>query len=735
MDRELLIEIGVEELPAGWLPSLTRQMSERLGQRLRDFRISADVPVESFSTPRRLTARVGKIAERQEDLEEEIMGPPVSAAFKDGEPTPAALGFAKKQGVEFNQVSRVQTPKGEYLAYTKRQRGKSAVDTLPEVLTALLRDLQFPKQMNWDARLDDGKENFVFGRPIRWLLFIYGGRVVPFTIGRTAAANSPAVLEVESGALTYGHRFLATSGRAGRSIKVRSFDEYRARLSEHFVVLDHAERRDRIFRELEKHARRLGGRVHLKEHTALIDEVADLVEYPGVVAGFFDRGFLDLPHEVLTTTLVHHQHWFPVISDEGKLKEAFLAVVNTQPFDERVIAKNAERVVTARLRDAKFFWESDRKQKLESRLERLHTVVFHKKAGSYRDKSERVSGVAKWIAEQSFGNHAAVASAAKAGALSKADLTSDMVFEFPELQGIMGGIYAREEGQPEQVWKAIYYQYLPVGVEADAPPTREQLGGAAVTWAAVALADKLDTFVSLSKAGEKATGSRDPFGLRRQMQGVVRILMDLPELTGIDKELSLSLLLERIADETPTPDPEWQKGDALTAWTGFATERVRYALEQRGFPSEVARAATSVEGGHVVPLHARRVADALQGMRSSQDFQALAVLFKRVKNIAKELKERTTLDRTALTEPAELALLDEIDRRRPAIERAAGAADYRKAFAEIAALRAAVDRFFTEVFVMADDTRIRNARLRLMAELRDLILQFADISEIVPKTE
>ena len=725
MDRELLIEIGVEELPAGWLPSLNRQLQERLGAKLREFRISADAPVEPFSTPRRLTARVGKIAERQEDLEELITGPPVSAAFKDGAPTPAALGFAKKQGVEFDQITRQQTPKGEYLAFNKRTRGKSAVDTLPDVLTALLRDLQFPKQMNWDARLEDGKENLVFGRPIRWLLFLYGGRVVPFTIGRSAAATSQGVQEIESGALTYGHRFLATSGRAGRSIKVRSFDEYRARLSEHFVVLEHTERKDRIGREIEKHARRLGGRVHLKEHTALVDEVADLVEYPGVVAGFFDRAFLELPHEVLTTTLVHHQHWFPVIADDGKLKEAFLAVVNTQPTDERLIAKNAERVVTARLRDAKFFWDADRKTTLESRLDRLHTVTFHKKLGSYRDKVERVSRLAEWIAKESFGNPAEAAFAAKAGALSKADLTTDMVFEFPELQGTMGGIYARHEGQPEQVWKAIYYQYLPVGVEADAPPTREQLGPAALTWAALSLADKLDTFVSLSKAGEKATGSRDPFGLRRQMQGAVRILMDLPELTGIDRQISLTTLMLQAAGETPAPDQDW---------TAFATERVRYALEQRGFPIEVARAATSLEG-QIIPLLSRRVAAALQSIRTSQDFQALAVLFKRVKNIAKELKEDIVLDREALTEPAERALLDELDRRRPAIEQAAGAADYRKAFTEIAGLRAAVDRFFTEVFVMAEDARVRNARLKLMADLRDLILQFADISEIVPQTE
>jgi glycyl-tRNA synthetase beta chain len=758
MDRELLIEIGVEELPASWLPNLTRQMAEKLEACLRALRIAPLAPVESFSTPRRLTGRVAKIAERQEDLEETITGPPVSAAFKDGSPTPAALGFAKKQGVEFDQITRVHTAKGEYLAYHRRVRGKSAVDALPEVMTGLLRELSFPKQMNWDARLDDEKGNFTFGRPIRWLLFLYGGRVVPYTIPRVDDASGSLVQDVESGAVTYGHRFLATSGRAGRSVKVRSFDEYQARLSEHFVVLEHSERRGRIARDLENHARRLGARVQLKEHAALIDEVADLVEYPGVVAGFFDRSFLELPHEVLTTTLVHHQHWFPVVTDDGKLKEAFLAVVNTQPHDERLIAKNAERVVAARLRDAKFFWESDRKTPLESRLDRLHTVLFHKKLGSYRDKTERISRLAEWIASEALGQPAVAASAARAGRLAKADLTTEMVFEFTELQGTMGGVYARAQGEADAVWKAIYYQYLPVGVEADAPPTREQLGAGAVTWAALSLADKLDTFVALTSAGEKSTGSRDPFGLRRQVQGAVRILMDLPELTGIDRELSLSDLLAQAAT-----------GIAGTAWTGelaqaaqaFALERVRYALEQRRMPIEVARAATA--SADVRPLRARRVGEALQSMRASEDFQALALLFKRVKNIAPTtLRQaqsrsegdrgtpgsergadagsgqdisgtRAPLDRTALIESAEQTLLTELDARRPRVQQAAAVHDYRKAFTEIAALRAPVDRFFTDVFVMADDLRLRTARLTLMAELRDLILDLADISEIAPQ--
>src|SRR3954454_11308856 len=534
MDRELLIEIGVEELPAGWMPALTRQLADRLAARLTELRIAPMAAVESFSTPRRLTARIGKIAERQEDLEETLSGPPVSAALDaQGKPSPAALGFARKQGVAFEQLTRAKTAKGEYLAYHRHLRGRSAVDTLPDLLTGVLRDLAFPKQMHWDATLDDGRGELLFGRPIRWLLFLYGGRVVPFTIGRAANAAGSSVQDVESGALTYGHRFLATSGRPGRSIKVRSFDEYQARLAEHFVVLAHAERRDRIARDLDLHARRLGGRGPLKDHHALVEEVADLVEFPGVVAGFYPAAFLELPQEVLATTLVHHQHYFPVVDEHGALKEAFLAVVNTRPGDERVIAKNAERVVVARLRDARFFWDADRKVTLESRLERLHTLAFHKKLGSYRDKAERIAQLARWIAEDVFGRGDAADHAATAARLAKADLATDMVFEFPELQGAMGGIYARVEGQPESVWKAIYHHYLPIAVEAEAAPSKAQLGEAAVTWAAASLADKLDTVAGLTMAGERATGSRDPFGLRRQMHGIVRILMDLPDLVGI----------------------------------------------------------------------------------------------------------------------------------------------------------------------------------------------------------
>jgi glycyl-tRNA synthetase beta chain len=741
VDRELLLEIGVEELPAAWLPGLTKQLSEKLHARLKEMRLAPDVAVESFSTPRRLTARIGRMPERQEDLDESITGPPVSAAFNAaGEPTSAALGFAKKQGVPFESLERVKTDKGEYLAARKHHRGKSTVDALPELLGSILRDLTFPKQMHWDAMLEDGKGELVFGRPIRWMLYLYGGRVVPFTIVRMPNAAGIQVQEVTTGAVTYGHRFLATSGRAGRSIKVRTFDEYRARLPEHFVILDHGERRDRIARELEAKARKLGGRVSLREHAALVDEVADLVEFPGVVAGFFERGFLELPQEVLTTALVHHQHFFPVLTDSGELKEAFLAVVNTQPSDERLIAKNAERVVTARLRDAKFFWDADRKTRLEDRLDRLHTIVFHKKLGSYRDKAERIQKLALWTASDALGAPDHAEAAGTAALLAKADLVTDMVFEFPELQGQMGGIYAREEGLPEQVCKAIYYQYLPVGVEPDAPPSRAQLGTAATTWAAVSLADKLDTVVGLFWVGEKVTGSRDPFGLRRAAQGIVKLLADRDEL-DLTAHVSLGTLVDRAlagyGQQRPEDTQVWSSNLQY-----FFAERVRHLLERRGATFYELNAIVPLETSldELDPLEARFRLDALRQARTSERFQKLAELFKRVKNISKgisvEMSWAEIVDYgNSAGEPAEKPLIAHAASSASVVADARKERRYLDAFTRLADLQPDVSKFFDDVMVMADDPVVRRARLQLMANLRDLVLQLADISELVPQSE
>jgi glycyl-tRNA synthetase beta chain len=735
MDRELLLEIGCEELPASWLPGLTHQIGEIVGAQLREHRLPAESPVETYSTPRRLTVRIVRVPERQNDLEELVNGPPLSAGFKpDGTPTPAATGFAAKQGVDVAALERIQTPKGEYLAFRKRQRGKAAVDVLPAVLGGALRGLSFPKAMHWDALLDDGRGELLFGRPIRWILFIYGGRVVPFSISRTAAAQTGQVQDVPSGAVTYGHRFLTTSGRAGRAIKVRSFDEYRARLLENFVILERGERHNKIARELDAKAQRLQGRVSRTVHqgSALLEEVPDLVEYPSVVAGTFALEFLDLPEEVLTTTLVHHQHYFPVEGDDGKLKNAFLAVINTEPDNERTIARNAERVVTARLRDARFFWEADRQARLESRIDRLGTLLFHKKLGSYKDKAERIEQLAGWIAGHAFGADAATAAAAATAArLAKADLTTDMVREFTELQGTMGGIYARAEGQPDEIWKAIYYHYLPVGVEADAPPSRLQLGKAAVTWAAVSLADKLDTIVGLFAAGEKPTGSRDPYGLRRAAQGVVKILTDSSDLMRAEIAPDLEALADRalagFGAALNLSDTQWQ----LRLFE-FLAERQSHLFERRGFDVREARA---VGRFWKRPHNALARIQAVSKERNSKDFVALAEVAKRVNNITKDHAAAGRLDevRSVLIEPAEVALAEEIDQRWPRIHDASSRWLYGDAMKEIVALRGPLDRFFTEVLVMAEDQRLRAARLSLLSMVRDTINSIADISEVAPE--
>ena len=793
--RELLVEVGCEEMPASWIPGLEAQFAERLAARLADERIAARTPVRAFVGPRRLAATVAELADRQSDLRETVTGPPVRAAFDaQGEPTPAALGFARKQKVDVSALARVETPKGEYLACHRRQAGAATVAVLGSVVASTLRDLAFPKAMRWDATLDDGRGEFPFGRPIRWLLFLYASRVVPFEIGRTTAAVTSGVAPVRSGDTTYGHRFFARDGRPGQPIEVRSFADYRDRLAAAFVLIDRAERRDRITRELAVGAAASGGRLaSLDQESSLLGEVPDLVEHPTVVTGTFPREFLALPDEVLSTTMVHHQHYFPVVDAQDRLTARFLAVTNT-PGDDAArnarIARNAERVLVARLRDARFFWEADRRQRLDDRLDRLDTLVFHKRLGSYQKKAERTAKLAEHIARDVLGRPDAAEDARRAALLAKADLATDMVGEFPELQGVMGGVYAREQGEAETIWNAIYHHYLPVGIGPDDPPLRRDLGEAAITWAAVALADKADTVAGLFRAGEKPTGSRDPLGVRRQAQGLLRVLIDLPELTGLEARLPIGQVFElarraHTADDWSAVywslDRKWEVGRSVSGivedvtkggreisrqqvqelldahesevrpftaadgWSGyrlrtrpanFVLERLRYMLEVRGFDVRNVRAVTHQSLDEMRPLDARRKLEVLPELTDSADFRTLARLFKRVKNIARKLpadEASETPREDLLKKPAERDLLAELDRRRSVIDAAVKTGSgFREAFSEAAKFGPSVDRFFTDVFVMTGD-QAQTARLRLMRQVEQLILQLADVSEIVPE--
>jgi glycyl-tRNA synthetase beta chain len=745
MDRELLLELGCEELPASWLPGLTAQIGRVVEEQLRLRRLPPEVTAETYSTPRRLTVRISRVPERQTDLEELVNGPPVSTAFRDGQPTPAAVGFAAKQGVGVDALERIQTPRGEYLAYRRRQRGRTTVDVLPDVLTGMLRGLTFAKLMRWDAMLDDNRGELLFGRPVRWILFLYGGRVVPFTIQRASAAQTSQVQDVTSAAFTYGHRFLTTSGRAGRAIKVRSFDEYRARLLENFVILERSERHNKIARELDAKAQRLQGRVSRTVHadSGLLHEVPDLVEYPSVVAGTFALEFLELPDEVLTTTLIHHQHYFPVEGDDGRLKNAFLAVINTEPDNERSIARNAERVVSARLRDARFFWEADRKMTLDRRLERLSTLLFHQKLGTYSEKSERLERLAAWIASEGLGaDESTTSQAARAARLAKADLTTEMVREFTELQGTLGGIYAREEGQSEEIWKAIYFQYQPVGVEADAPPARAQLGRAALTWAAVSLADKLDTIVALFAVGERPTGSRDPYALRRAAQGIVRVLVDFEHLTNTTQRPILGPMLWRARSEIAAHLRlgAVSEDERHQLWA-FFMERLRHLMQVRGLQSEEIQAVTanisSIDSISSADLLER--ARELARLRATPTFASVAEAFKRANNIVEDAwgagrsGDRWGRHAERLREPAELALKAALQKMGAEIASSLGARQPGRAVMAVASIQPELARFFDQVRVMVDDQQLQEARLSLLAELKDRIAEIGDISVLAPK--
>ena len=744
MFRELLIEIGCEELPASWLPSLTDQLKDRLGWFLSEARLEWMAPIQAFSTPRRLVVYVDRVATQQADLEETVSGPPVRASFNvDGEPTAAALGFAAKQGVNVSSLERTNTPKGEYLVYKKHQRGVVARKVLPDVMGATLRALTFPKQMNWDALLTDGRGDLVFGRPIRWILFLYGGRVVPFRVQRQESATTEGVTAVSSDSVTYGHRFFSRHGQPGSAIRVRSVSEYKRALSTGYVVIDREVRRRRIMQKLTRAANRAGGQVEIDDgRHSLLDEVPDLVEYPSVVTGQFPSEFLSLPEEVLKTTMIHHQHYFPVVTKGGRLTNSFLAVTNTPRDNVRGIARNAERVLVARLRDARFFWDEDRQGILADQLDRLDTLLFHQKLGSYREKAGRVSSLAERIASEVFEADLTVVSAARqAGLLCKADLPTDMVGEFPELQGVMGGVYSREAGDPIEIWKAIYHHYLPVGVDASAPPTYGDLGAAAVPWAAVSLADKLDTLVGLFHVGERPTGSRDPFGMRRQAQGIIRILTDLPELTKLNVRVSLGRLLEMAYELHGRPDQDTEVREV-----SFLRERMRYLLEERGFDIRNVRSVTKQTLlDDLLPLDARQKLEVLPEFTDTTEFRQLANLFKRVKNIAKEISDEEFLAAEStdyrrlssrLTERAEEALFAEVEKRRPVIDDAVSTGGgYREAFAQAAMLGPAVDRFFTEVFVMVDDPDVRQVRLHLMKRVERLVSRLADVSEIVPEDE
>jgi glycyl-tRNA synthetase beta chain len=719
---EFLLEIGFEEMPAPWLEGLGRQLAEKLTDATsREFLEPKNV--QTWWTPRRLVARADVLA-RQADRDEPVWGPSLKVA-KDasGAWTGAAQGFAKKNGVAVTELQQgakdPSKPNETFLLHVRKIAGRAAGEVLPAVLASTLRGLNFPKRMSWDAWLDDGKGAFPFGRPIRWLVAMLDGTVIPFVIYELVD-GAKGKARVASGPSTFGHRFLP-KGEGGRPEIVRGARELEEALRRHFVILAPEERARKIAEEL---ARATSGTPPSPDH-GLPEEWRDLVEYPTVLVGEVPAQFRSLPREVLETVLVHHQKYIPLSTPDGVVAR-FAAVVNGDGEAGPAIVRGMERVVVARLRDASFFYGEDRKRPLADRLGDLAGVTFHQGLGSYKDKAERMVRLVGRMGELGLLGKDDAAAAAQAAQLAKADLTTLMVREFPELQGTMGGLYLGGQGAAPEVAKAVYWHYHPIHLGEDALPAGVLEGRAKRIFAAVSLADKLDTLAGYFGLGLVPTGSSDPFGLRRAGQGALRTALDFWETAEGEKPLDLEALSTEAVDGYSSA--KRPAADVARDLESFLLDRLAYVLESRGFPIEEVDATLLTPGRSALsdPRDSLVRLRALHDVRaqSGDDFTHLAVAFKRAKNILTQQKASATIEPKLFEHDAEREL-------HRAVAAAGGAnGDYDARLRSLAGLRKPVDRFFDDVLVMAEDPKVRGNRLALLSETLSLFYRIADISKL-----
>jgi glycyl-tRNA synthetase beta chain len=701
---EFLFEIGLEEIPARMIVSAEQELTARVEAMLvAEKLLTDDAVVRSYATPRRLAVAISGVLGRQQDATEQLTGPAWKVAFKDDQPTPAAHAFAKKAGVPVDALVKQTTSKGEYVSATVTKAGRSAAEILTEKLPAELGKIYWAKNMYWRP----GKpERFV--RPVRWMLALLDDTVVPVEFGGKTAGH-----------VTYGHRVLY--GDAPVTIAVPG--EYAAKLEAAYVIADVSTRRERIRKALDLATRTVEG-ARWREDEPLVETVTQLTEWPSVVLGTFEREYLELPDEVLVTVMRDHQKYFAADDATGKLAPHFLAVLNTQVdgAGEAVIRHGNERVLRARFNDARFFWTFDQKTPLAERVELLKAVTFQKDLGSYATKTETNLSLAGALATMVAARGIAVDEPAllTATRLAKADLTAELVKEFTELQGVIGGLYARAEGLGEAVAQAIYWQYRPAVADDAIPPTIEgQVLG---------LADRMATIVDMFALGLEPTGSKDPFALRRAANGVIRILA----LSGLPLKLSE---LERLAT---SPKQDALAETATSAVAAFFRERLDFYLrEVMDYSYDVAKAVLAAGADDVADAIAR--AQALTAVRASDaegHLAAISAAFKRIQNILRQAREKgesydTAAVTNTLVEPEERALHTQLGSVAPAVESLAAARRYAEALERIATLRPTVDAFFDKVMVMAPDAALRRNRLSLIAEVQQRFSSIADFSEIV----
>ncbi len=702
---DFLLELGTEEIPARMIHAAAEELRTRVGKLLATERLGTP-RLQSFSTPRRITLLALGIAVAQADVEEHVTGPALKVAYKDGVPTAAAEAFAKKVGVPVAKLEKATTPKGEYLAATVKRTGREAADILSESLPKEIASLYWPKNMYWRA----GKpERFV--RPVRWLVALLDDKVVPLQFGGVTSQNE-----------SRGHRVLSRG-----EIAIKAPAQYSAALEKASVIVDPEERRRRIVAGLESAAK--AKRLRLRTDASLLDTVVNLTEFPSVLLGGFDPEYLALPEEVLVTVMRDHQKYFAVEDANGKLAPHFLAVLNTDGDPDGLIRHGNERVLRARFNDAHFFWQTDQKTPLRERITMLRSVTFQKDLGSYYEKSQRVAKLGSELAHQlSAGAKMVNARVVRdAATFAKADLTTELVKEFTELQGIVGGLYAKAQGLGDDIATGIYDQYKPESMDDAVPRTAEA--------AVVAIADKADTIAGMFAIGLVPSGSKDPFALRRAANGIVK--------TIAEHKLALSLAPIMSATLDGYTGSEAQKKfrkteDTKTALAAFFRERLEFYLRDvRGFAYDVVNAVLAVNADDVTDAIAR--AEAVSKVRSTPDFEPISVAFKRMKNILRQARDAGKMPAGgaghAQMEPAEQELLDQSREVANRVRQLKAEHKYEQALVQISRLRPAVDKFFDKIMVMVDDESLRGMRLALLDRLVNEFSTIADFSEIVTESK
>jgi len=690
---DLLVEIGTEELPPKALRGLMDGFADHVVAAIDGARL-AHGPVHAYASPRRLAVLVEDLERAQEDREVQVKGPSVSVALdKNGKPTAAGFKFALKCAVDFSEVGRIKTDKGEWLAYSSIEKGQAAAGLLPALIEKALAALPIPRRMRWGA----GSEEFV--RPVHWIVLLHGKDIVAGT-----------VMGIETGRHSQGHRFLASG-----AVTIRQPADYLGSLEKNGHVIADFERRRKLVRTgVEAAAHQAGGIV--VDGESLYDEVASLVEWPVPMLGRFDEAFLLLPREVVISTLTRHQRYFPVANSAGDLLALFVAVANLESRQPDKVRDGNERVIRPRLADAAFFWDSDRRKSLASKLESLRDVVYQKGLGSLYDKSVRIASIVTWIAAQ---RGVDAANAERAAMLCKCDLLTGMVGEFPDLQGVMGRYYAGSDGEQPSVADAIGEHYRPRHAGDDLPATPDGR--------ILALADKIDSLAGIFAIGKKPSGNRDPFALRRAALAVIRIIIEC----DLDVDLK-ALIAEAVAAQPPG---KTEAEELLAELYTFITDRLRRYLLDRddNLATETFDAVLVRRPSSLVDFELR--VQAVQAFLELDEAASLAAANKRIANILRQAGEtgqggNNDVKKKLLTEPAEIALHEALGKAGALVQPLLDARKYADALRTLAGLREPVDKFFDDVLVMADDKGIKKNRLALLGKLRALFLDVADISRL-----